>query len=126
MAQTGVAAIMIGRAALANPWLFGDLKAAADPPSPDERLARQNAAFSEHVANLIEFHAQISRNFPDDHVPPLGDYLLGFVRTHLFHYFKGRPGVGEFRRHLNEIHNLADLQAAVEPMLNAQYTPATR
>ena len=126
MAQTGVAAIMIGRAALANPWLFGDLKASADPPSPDERLARQNAAFSEHVANLIELHAQLSRNFPDDHVPPLGDYLLGFVRTHLFHYFKGRPSVGEFRRHLNEIRNLADLQSAVEPMLNAQYTPATR
>ena len=126
MAQTGVAAIMIGRAALASPWLFGDLKAAADPPSQDERLARQNAAFSEHLANLIELHAQLSCNFPDDHVPPLGDYLLGFVRTHLFHYFKGRPGVGEFRRHLNEIRTLADLHAAVEPMLNAQYTPATR
>ena len=117
MAQTGVAAIMIGRAALAAPWLFGDLKAAADPPSPDERLTRQNSAFQEHVANLIELHSQLSRNFPDDHVPPLGDYLLGFVRTHLFHYFKGRPSVGEFRRHLNEIRTLADLQAAVEPML---------
>ena len=126
MAQTGVAAIMIGRAALAAPWLFGDLKAAADPPGADERQTRQNAAFQEHVANLIELHAQLSRNFPDDHVPPLGDYLLGFVRTHLFHYFKGRPGVSEFRRRLNEIRTLADLQAAVAPMLNAQYTPATR
>jgi len=126
MAQTGVAAIMIGRAALAAPWLFGDLKAAADPPDAGERQARQNAAFQEHVANLIELHAQLSRNFPDDHVPPLGDYLMGFVRTHLFHYFKGRPGVGEFRRRLNEIRTLADLQVAIAPLLNAQYTPATR
>ena len=125
MAQTGVAAIMIGRAALANPWLFGDLKTDSEPPSGDVLVRRQNAVFQDHVANLIELHAQLSRNFPDDHVPALGDYLLGFVRTHLFHYFKGRPGVGEFRRRLNEIRTLAELQSAAAPFL-AQQMPIIR
>ena len=117
MAQTGVAAIMIGRAAIKNPWLFRDLKSASEPPAADVFVARQNAVFQDHVANLIEFHAQLSQRFPADHVPPLGDYLLGFVRTHLFHYFRGRPNVAVFRRHLNEIHTLAELQSAAAAFL---------
>lgn len=117
MAQTGVSAIMIGRAALKNPWLFSDLKAAAAPSDDNLRLARQNAVFQDHIANLIELHAQLSQRFPDDHVPPLGDYLLGFVRTHLFHYFRGRPNVAVFRRQLNAIHTLAELQSAAAPFL---------
>ena len=117
MAQTGVSAIMIGRAALKNPWLFDDLKAATEPPAGDVLVARQNAVFQDHVANLIELHAQLSQRFPDDHVPPLGDYLLKFVRTHLFHYFRGRPNVAVFRRQLNDIHTLAELQSAATPFL---------
>ena len=117
MAQTGVSAIMIGRAALKNPWLFGDLKSNAEPPSGAVLVARQNSVFQDHIANLIELHAQLSQRFPGDHVPALGDYLLGFVRTHLFHYFRGRPNVAVFRRQLNDIHTLADLQSAAAPFL---------
>ena len=120
MAQTGVSAIMIGRAAIKNPWLFSDLKSAANPPAGDQLAARQNAVFEEHVANLIELHAQLARTFPDDHVPPLGDYLMGFVRTHLFHYFRGRPGAAEFRRQLNGMHTLADLLSAASLFLKGQ------
>ena len=122
MALTGVSAIMIGRAALKNPWLFGDLKSGGETPSGDVLVARQNAVFQDHVANLIELHAQLSRRFPNDHVPPLGDYLLGFVRTHLFHYFRGRPNVATFRRQLNDIHTLAELQSAATPFLNQHAT----
>ena len=80
-------------------------------------VRRQNAVFQDHVANLIELHAQLARRFPDDHVPALGDYLLGFVRTHLFHYFRGRPNVATFRRQLNDVHTLAELQSAAAPFL---------
>ena len=117
MAQTGVSAIMIGRAALKNPWLFSDLKSNAEPPAGDVLVARQNAVFRDHVANLLELHAQISQRVPDDHVPPLCDYLIGFVRTHLFHYFRGRPNVAVLRRQLNDIHTIAELQSAVAPFL---------
>ncbi len=117
MAQTGVSAIMIGRAALKNPWLFSDLKSNGEAPSGAILVSRQNAVFQDHVANLIELHAQLSQRFPDDHVPPLGEYLLGFVRTHLFHYFRGRPNVAVFRRQLNDIRTLADLQSAAAPFL---------
>ena len=122
MALTGVSAIMIGRAALKNPWLFGDLKSGGETPSGDVLVARQNAVFQDHVANLIELHAQLSRRFPNDHVPPLGDYLLGFVRTHLFHYFRGRPNAATFRRQLNDIHTLAELQSVATPFLNQHAT----
>ena len=118
MAQTGVAAIMIGRAALRNPWLFGDLKVAVDPPYEELRVTRQNEVFQEHIANLIDLHAQLVRTFPEDHVLPLGEYLTAAIRTQMFHYFSGRPGVATFRRNLNTIHSIADLQSAIAPLLN--------
>ena len=119
MAETGVDAIMIGRAALANPWLFGDLKSSEVPPYDDLRPARQIAAFQDHFANLMDFHAQLAARFPADHVLPLGEFMVAAMRTHLFRYFNGRPGAAELRRRLNELHSLADIQAAVAPFLSA-------
>lgn len=117
MAQTGVAAVMIGRAALANPWLFGDLKAPEEPPYDELRPARQAAAFQDHAANLMDLHAQLVHDFPDDSVPPLGEFMVAAFRTHLFRYFNGRPGAAALRGRLNEIRTLADIQTAVAPFL---------
>jgi tRNA-dihydrouridine synthase len=116
MAETGVAAIMLGRAALANPWLFADVRSDEQSETleaPSRRTALQNAAFSEHLSLLVEFSAQLARNFPNDHVPS-SDGLVSIVsRTHLFRYFNGRPGAAVFRRRLNEIHSVSELLKVV-------------
>ena len=126
MAETGVAAIMLGRAALANPWLFSDVR--SDEPSevleaPSRRMALQNAAFAEHLSLLLQFSAQLARDFPDDHLPS-SDGLVSIVsRTHLFRYFNGRPGAAVFRRRLNEIHSVSELLAAVEESFGPDALP---
>lgn len=99
MAQTGVAAIMIGRAALSAPWLFADLRGGAScaPPAAD----RQVRAFRAHLAALEELYVQLAARFPHDRLPSRDAYLLTIARTHLFRYFAGRPGAAEFRRQLN-------------------------
>ncbi len=126
MAETGVAAIMLGRAALANPWLFSDVRR-DDPPevleTPSRRLALQNAAFAEHLSLLLKFSAQLARDFQKDHLPSSDGLVSIVARTHLFRYFNGRPGAADFRRRLNEIHSVAELLAAVEESFGTDALP---
>ena len=119
MAQTGVAAIMIGRAALANPWIFGDL-CGASPKEIDEaesakrRRALQDEVFREHLASALELRAQLERNFPEDHVPSVDDFVAYTLHTHLFRYFNRRQNAAGFRRRLGEARTLAETLALIE------------
>jgi len=117
MAETGVAAIMVGRAALPNPYIFSTL----NPPSPRLRRTSPQSAFAEatadksstlfreHLEALKALHAQIVAHFPQDRLPTLDAWVAGAVRTHLFRYFAGRPGVGELRRRLATIRTLREI-----------------
>lgn len=108
MADTGVAAVMIGRAALPDPYIFTRLKGADFDPMPQERL------FDENLDALIALHGQISERFPSDRLPSLDFWVTGAVRTHLFRYFSGRPGAGEFRRRLMSLRTLDEVRSAVD------------
>lgn len=107
MADTGVCAIMIGRGALADPYLFAKLKGVDIEP------LRQESLFRENLDALVSLYGQISRRFPSDRLPSLDSWVAGSVRTHLFRYFSGRPGAGEFRRKLMSLSTLAEISAAV-------------
>jgi len=123
MAETGVAAIMLGRAAIANPWLFSDLRRPEPPEileAPERRHQLQNDAFSAHVANLLAFREQLARNFPNDHVPGIDGYVSVALHTHLFRYFNGRPGSAALRKQLNTIRSLAEMHEAITPLLLRQ------
>ncbi len=119
MAATGVDAIMIGRAALANPWIFSDLRSlepAEVLEAPERRKTLQNAAFREHLAHLLAFREQLARNFPRDHVPSEDGFVSIAMHTHLFRYFNGRPGSAELRRRLNTIRTLKEVEARLEAL----------
>ena len=114
MAETGVAAIMVGRAALPNPYIFSTL----NTPLPSTRSTRStrlppqsSALFREHLEALKALHAQIAAHFPQDRLPTLDAWVAGAVRTHLFRYFAGRPGVGELRRRLATIRTLREMES---------------
>ena len=104
MAETGVAAIMVGRAALPNPYIFSTLNPKSSTPS-----FQSSTLFREHLEALKALHAQIAANFPQDRLPTLDAWVAGAVRTHLFRYFAGRPGVGELRRRLATIRTLREI-----------------
>jgi tRNA-dihydrouridine synthase B len=112
MADTGVSAIMVGRGALSDPYVFARLKGISfDRPSPD-RLFRDN------IDALVALHAQIAERFPSDRLPSLDFWVAGAVRTHLFRYFSGMRGAGEFRRRLMTLRTLDEILAAY-PEANA-------
>ncbi|MDD6030093.1 MAG: tRNA-dihydrouridine synthase family protein [Kiritimatiellae bacterium] len=119
MAETGVSAIMVGRAALANPWLFSDLRSVApaeEVEAPERRAALQDAAFADHLAELLRFREQLAARFPDDHVPSPDGYVCIVLHTHLFRYFNGRPGSAELRRKLTTIRTIKDALEAVKAL----------
>lgn len=106
IAGTGCDAVMIGRAALGNPWIFQAIRrellapvgsAAALPstgPSPGERRA------------LILRHGE------EMHLR-LGDAGIREMRKHLAWYSRGTPGAAAFRAELVRVGTLDDFRTAV-------------
>lgn len=106
MAATGVAAVMIGRAALPDPAVFARLKGEALP-----EWAGDPAAL--HLQYILEFGRMLAAKHPGAHVP--GDDGLASVKMHLhlFRYFKGRPGAAKLRARLSEIRTLAEVRETI-------------
>jgi len=105
MAATGVAAIMVGRAATAHPGIFKVLKGVADPS------AETGAALAaRHLDYLLSFREQLAARFPDDHVPSPDGFASVKMHTHLFRYFNGRPGAAALRARLNTVRTLAEIR----------------
>jgi tRNA-dihydrouridine synthase B len=82
--ETGCDGIMIGRGAVGNPWLFGQIKAAMNgdpvlPPSPAER-GRELLA---HIARFREMYGEF--------------YATREMRKHTAWYLKGSPHAAIFR-----------------------------
>ena len=110
MAATGVDELMIGRAALANPAIFAQLK----NPSSDPIGVEERTAFARrHLAYLLEFREQLVRRFPADHIPSVDGYASVKMHTHLFRYFNGRPGAAALRARLNSVRTLAEINELI-------------
>jgi nifR3 family TIM-barrel protein len=85
--ETGCAAVMIGRGALGNPWIFQQLvDPSAPPPTPRARWA------------LVRRHL-------DAHLAFVGDPLRGVkrFRPHLMWYTRGLLGASAFRAQITSV-----------------------
>ena len=105
MAATGVDAIMIGRAALANPDIFRQLKSG----QANNLNNRTIEHFRRHLQYLLLFRDRLAAHFPADHVPSPDAFASVKMHVHLFRYFNGRPGAAELRRRLNAVRTLAEI-----------------
>lgn len=103
-AETGCDAVMIGRAALGNPWIFSSIRRwngagengeEEDRPSPGVRKA------------LILRHGEEMHR-------RRGDAGIREMRKHLAWYSRGIAGASAFRGDLAGIRTLADFRSAVE------------
>ena len=100
----GVDGIMIGRAAIGNPWIFREIKhyfatgELLPPPDIDERVDAARA----HLRRSIDWKG-----------PKLG---ILEMRRHYTNYFRGLPGVKEYRKTLVSEFEPATLFATLEEM----------
>ena len=98
--ETGCDAVMVGRAAMGNPWLFGDithfLETSEHRPAPT-LAARVEAAL---------FHL---KTMAAD--PAVGEArAVKEMRGQLTHYFKGFPGVSALRGQLVQAGSIAEVE----------------
>jgi len=94
LAETGCAAVMVGRGAVAHPWIFREARALLDgkpalpPPTPHERL------------DLLARHLQLNVAFRGE-----GNGVQ-CTRRHYAGYLAGVPGGAELRAELNRMPGL--------------------
>ena len=108
MAATGVSAVMIGRAALAHPFIFGNLKGNAE---------KGRDVFRRHLDYLLAFRDQLAAAYPNDHIPSPDAFASVKMHVHLFRYFNGRPGAAALRARLNAVRSLAEIEEAVRALI---------
>jgi len=97
LAETGCAAVMIGRGALGNPWIFSQLAQGQAPPTSHERW-------------------QMVRRHLLAHMAFVGDPLRGIrrFRQHLVWYAHALSGAAAFRRQVMKVDDLHELLALCE------------
>ena len=110
--ETGIAGVMIGRAALSAPWIFHQTKSylatgeIPDPPGAVEKW------------NLILRHCQLT-------VQGWGveDQAVRSMRARLMAYSKGFPGSKALREKFQHVSTLADVEAIAQEHLQIAFEP---
>ena len=115
VAETGVDGVMVGRAALGNPWLFRDVRdlaAGRAPRLPDAEEIR--AAIREHLRRELELMSRRGKR-----ELKLGAELTAclVLRPHLVRYLRGFRGFGALARTLEERQDAATLLRRVDEVL---------
>lgn len=106
--ETGCHGVMIGRAALGNPWVFAELVAAerGEPLPPPARAKDRIAA--------MERHLRLSLGDGPEKV------VITELRKHLLWYSRGLAGSVPFRRHLQTTFTVAEVEEAIGVLADRQ------
>lgn len=103
----GVDGIMIGRAAIGYPWIFNEIKHYQNTGEllPPPNIAQRVEAAKQHLNQSIKWKGQ----------------KLGVLemRRHYTNYFKGLPGIKEYRRRLVTTEEPDLIHATLDQILNA-------
>lgn len=108
LAETGCDSVMIGRAAMGNPWIFAILtREIALPAVPDRPLSFAPSPTPEARRSLILRHGE-------EMFLRHGEHGIKEMRKHLAWYSRGIPGAAAFRSELPKIADPASFRAVVE------------
>lgn len=115
--QTGCDGVMVGRAAISNPWALGRIQAGlAGEPLPDEpTLCDRTEVALEHTRLMITFEGGFDDwsevlAMPDAERPNLELRAIRALRGQLPLYIKGVPGAPELRARLSTVSSYAELE----------------
>lgn len=103
LSETGCDLLMIGRAALGNPWIFRDVNAHIRdsglimPPPP---LSQRLLTMRRHIAMMCEYKSERRAMLE--------------ARKHVGWYLKGMRGAAEFRRRSGELCTMEDLDRLIQ------------
>ena len=101
--QTGCNAVMIGRGAQGNPWIFAQVKAAlSGQTEPEQPTIEERVAMAHKHAKLLTEH--------------MGNNIV-YLRKHAAWYLHGVPGAARARGDINQCVTLEDFDAVLQRLL---------
>jgi len=117
--ETGVDGVMVGRAAVGNPWFFEQARAVLGGgvprvPDTDER----RAMVMEHLGRVMAMKERAAKRRRKRGLPPEETAVLTF-RAHLHRYLAGFPRWPEVRRTLNTMKTEEQVLAALHTVFDA-------
>lgn len=119
--ETGCDGVMVGRAAISNPWALARIRASllGQPEPPHPTVQERVHAAIEH-ARLTVLHESDAATLDEARDQPgFADTELRAIRSlrgQLPLYIKGIPGAGELRGRLSGVSSLAELQGFLLPL----------
>ena len=107
VAATGCDAVMIGRAAQGNPWIFGQVRAVLrNQKEPDAPTLEQRVAMAKRHARLLSGR--------------WGNNIV-YMRKHAMWYLHGVPGAAKARGLINTCVTPQDFDRVLDQVLDAAY-----
>ncbi len=118
MRETGVDGVMIGRAAIGNPWIFEDARRIARGSEPRAHsLEEHKNVLGAHLRRLAQLKTKDPRCARKGADGAQRGAALQF-RPFLLKYLSGFEARAEVRRNLQRIGNLADIETIVQAALS--------
>lgn len=124
--RTGVDALMIGRAAIGNPWIFGEIAQAlanGEVPPPERYVGERPPRPLAEIGDALKKHLQLEQRLIRQQqrhgylstTEGVEESLISTTfRCHLFRYLHGLKGSSYLRGHLRELRTLQQILGAVE------------
>lgn len=106
--ETGCDMVMVGRAALGNPWIFRDINAYLSESCrimPPVSIYERIAVIKKHITALCEDKGE--------------ERAMREARKHVGWYIHGLKGAAEFRRRAGELTYLSDLDTLMKDIFEA-------
>lgn len=125
VAETGVDGVMIGKAAVGNPWIFHEVwSALRGKQSQPHSLKEHRAVIEEHLRLFVIHKEKARKTKRRPRYSAELDAVLHF-RAHLVGYFRGFEECNELKRKLQTLRSVDDILRIVdEQLLNIVKPPS--
>lgn len=116
-AETGCDGVMVGRAAISNPWALARIVAGVTgrPLPPPPTFSQRVATAIEHAQSMIALEAEVerfeeARALPEEQYRRVEGRAIRALRAQLPLYIKGEPGASAIRGRLSTCASLEELR----------------
>jgi len=118
---TGVDAVMVGRGALGNPWVFEAIAGAwAGRPVAPTPLCERLVMIQRHLRGTVEANLRWAKS--ERQSGSAEEAAMRYVRGHLLGYVADAPGERAFRRRMPGLISVESVLAAVKDAWSAERT----
>jgi len=119
--ETGVDAVMIGRGAIGNPWIFEEIHSLMHAETPRQHsLEEHRSIIADHLERLASLKAKLKKyQKKNATISPQGAAALQF-RGHLVRYFAHFRNWSDVRQKLQTLNSIDAVMEAVDLVLSRQ------